>query len=164
MYSMLVCVWVHVCKGWNPVHWPSSTDIFLHQPCACHSTHQQNRYNNHHYDSSVHWSVFTLLKLHKQRGWKILRCDESRMWNVKMYCIIPWRLTQILSAALAQFFFMSLMTSENDLANTHTMCLILSLFRVTLTITSDFLSSCFAAEWNAGACFKKYTLVLIEYN
>lgn len=100
MYSILVCVWVQVCKGWNPVNWPSSTDIFLHQPSARHSTHQQNHYNNHHYDSCVHWSVFTLLKLHKQRRGKILRCDKSRMWNVKMYCIIPRRLTQILSAVL----------------------------------------------------------------
>lgn len=44
-------------KGGVTFNSPSSADIFLHQPNAHDSAHQQDCYNNRHYDSSSWWGL-----------------------------------------------------------------------------------------------------------
>lgn len=51
----------HTCvlKGGITFNSPSSTDIFLYQPNAHDSAHQQDRYNNRHYDGGI-WRGLSL--------------------------------------------------------------------------------------------------------
>lgn len=50
-----------VLKGGVTFNSPASADIFLHQPNAHDSAHQQDCYNNRHYDGSI-WRGLSLQK------------------------------------------------------------------------------------------------------